>query len=152
MSHPANTKLSLSSEGVLLIKRFESLRHAWYVCPAGKLTIGYGHVKRPVDVFTAPISTAFAEALLRQDLAEFESAVYEEVMVPLSQGQFDALVSLAFNIGNQNFKTSTLLKKLNAGDKNTAAEQFLKWVYARKIRLSGLVARRTAERQLFLLG
>lgn len=152
MSHPANRSLYISDVGLSLIKRFESLRLKWYLCPAGKPTIGYGHVKLPYDKFIAPITSDFANCLLRQDVAKFERGVLTAVTRHLSQAQFDALVCLAFNIGLANFKASTLLKKLNAGDELGAADQFLQWVYANKVKLNGLVTRRKAERLLFLEG
>ena len=87
---------------------------------------------------------------LRQDVAESERAVNQHVHVPLTQHQFDALVSFVFNLGAGNFRTSTLLKKLNARDYDGAAQEFGRWVQAGGKTLPGLVRRREAESALFL--
>ncbi|MDD2725196.1 MAG: lysozyme [Methylovulum sp.] len=152
-----NRDLSVSPRGLELIKGFERFVNNWYLCPAGKNTIGFGHVKQAADNFRAPISLDFANALLRQDAGRFEGVVRRLVKVGLSQNQFDALVSLVYNIGEANFASSTLLKKLNAGDLPGAANEILRWTYATvpgkgKIILNGLVARRKAENRLFLEG
>jgi lysozyme len=152
MSHPANRALVISDHGLTLIKRFESYCPDWYYCPAGKKTVGYGHVILKSDRFALPMSMEFATSLLKKDVVQFEDAIKKAVTRPLSQQQFDALVSLVFNIGAANFNGSTLLKRLNIGYDNSAAAEFLKWVYANKIKLPGLVKRRTAERWLFLYG
>ena len=84
------------------------------------------------------------------DLKKFESAVNNAVTVPLNQNQFDALVSLTYNIGPSAFSKSTLVKKLNAGDIRGAAEQFDVWVNAGGKRMQGLVNRRAKENEVFL--
>lgn len=155
MTH-LNRNLTISPNGLDLIKGYEAFKNAWYVCPAGKDTIGFGHVKRTQDKFKTPISIDFATALLRQDISRFELIIKDAVTVPLTQNQWDALVSLVFNIGGMNFEKSTLLKKLNANDTAGAANEFLRWIYVstpkgKKI-LNGLVARRKAEHRLFLEG
>ena len=90
-----------------------------------------------------------AEELLRDDVKRFEGQVLRLVKVPLTQGQFDALVSFTYNLGAGNLSNSTLLRLLNVGDYSGAAAQFDRWVYASGKRLSGLVKRRAAERALF---
>ena len=155
--NPNNRNLSTSDEGLSLIQQFESFVGTWYSCPAGKMTIGFGHVQQPVDHhIVPPISPDFAYALLRQDVVRFENAIKKAVTVPLSQAQFDALVSLVFNIGESNFACSTLLTKLNADNPRAAAVQFSVWIYAtvhgKKKILGGLVTRRKAEQTLFLQG
>jgi len=87
---------------------------------------------------------------MRHDLIEFEHTVNSSVKAPLNQNQFDALVSLAYNIGSSAFKSSTLVKKLNAGDYKGAADQFNVWVNAGGKRMQGLVSRRDREKLLFL--
>jgi lysozyme len=87
---------------------------------------------------------------MQHDLKIFERAVNGAVKVPLTQNQFDALVSLSYNIGVGAFKKSTLLKKLNSGDYKGAANQFDVWVNAGGKRLAGLVRRRAIEKKLFL--
>ncbi len=87
---------------------------------------------------------------LAQDLKKFESAVNTAVKVPINQNQFDALVSLTYNIGIGAFKDSTLLKKLNVKDYKGAAEQFPRWNRGGGRVLNGLVKRRKIEMELFL--
>ena len=91
-----------------------------------------------------------AKSYFAHDLKSFEKTVNDSVKVPLSQNQFDALVSLTYNIGSTAFKNSTLLKKLNAKDFTGAADQFLRWNKGGGKVLKGLVRRREAERALFL--
>jgi len=134
--------------GINIIKEFEGLRLQAYKCPADRWTIGYGHTAgvSANDVITE----AQAISLLCQDVAESERAVNHYVHVPLTQNQFDALVSFVFNLGVGNFRTSTLLKKLNAGDNDGAAQEFGRWIHAGGKALPGLVRRREVERALFL--
>lgn len=132
-----------------LIRAFEGLRIAAYVCPGGIVTIGYGHTGDDV-MEGQTIDVDRAEELLALDVLRFETAVNELVMVPMTQGMMDALISFAFNLGVQALKGSTLLKKLNADDKEGAANEFLKWNKARGKVLGGLVRRRMAEREIFL--
>lgn len=141
--------MKTSLAGLRLIKKFEGLRLKAYICPAGVLTIGYGstgaHVK-PEMVITA----AEAEALLIKDLARFENAINRLVKVPLNQNQFDALASFIFNIGIGAFEKSTLLRILNTGNYNAAADQFGRWTRGGGVVLEGLVKRRKEEKNLFL--
>lgn len=132
-----------------------------YKCPTGHWTIGWGHAGDDVRP-GKPITVEEAEALLRADVAQFERDVNALLKVEASQGQFDALVCFAFNVGSdidddtlaEGLGDSTLLRKLNAGDVAAAAGEFEKWVNGmvagRRIRLPGLVRRRAAERRLFL--
>ena len=119
-----------------------------YKCPAGKLTIGYGHTSgvKENDIITLEE----AEQLFQKDLVIFENSINRLVLVALTQNQYDSLVSFVFNIGEGKFKKSTLLRKLNAKDYIGAAEEFPKWVYSKGKKLNGLVARRDAEKALFL--
>ncbi len=139
--------LGLSQNGLNLIKGFEGLRLSAYQDSAGVWTIGYGHTGgvRPGQ----RISQAQAEQYLRSDVRWAEQAVRDNVKVPLSQNQFDALVSFTFNVGAGALKDSTLLKKLNAGDYAGAQAEFGRWVNAGGQRLEGLVRRRAEEAQLF---
>jgi lysozyme len=134
--------------GLNLITKYEGLRLQAYKCSADILTIGYGHTAgvSANDVITEEDALFF----LRQDVAETERAVSQYVHVLLTQNQFDALVSFAFNVGVGNFRTSTLLKKLNAGDDDGAIREFGRWIHAGGKTLPGLVRRREAERALFL--
>lgn len=136
-----------------LIRRFEGFRSKPYRCPAGVPTIGYGSTRyadgRPVKLTDAPITEAQADDIMRQTLGEYENAVNRYVTVPLSQNEFDALVDFAYNAGAKNLLNSTLLRKLNAGDRKGAAREFGRWVHASGEVLPGLVKRRMAERALF---
>lgn len=144
---PESSKLTISDAGIAHIKRWEGCRTNAYLCPAKVWTIGYGHTKTAKPGMM--ISHLEAENLLRQDLERFEDAVRDYVRVPLTQGQYDALVSFAFNVGIGAFQKSTLLKLLNKGQYNTAALQFSQWVYAGKRKLEGLVNRRNEEYRMF---
>lgn len=136
--------------GLSLVKSFEGLRLTKYQDVVGKWTIGYGHLILPSESFPAPITESQAEALLRKDLSISEAGVSNLVKVPINQNQFDALVSFTFNLGVGNLQNSTLLKKLNAGDKQGAADEFLRWNKAGGKEVAGLTRRRAAERSLFL--
>lgn len=136
-----------SQKGIDLIKNFEGCRLKAYKCPAGIWTIGYGHTAGVKQ--GQVITPAQAEEFLKQDLKRFETSVRSLVTVAITQNQFDALVSFCYNLGATALKTSTLLKKLNAGDYNSAAEEFDRWVYANGNKLLGLVRRRAAEKELF---
>jgi lysozyme len=135
--------------GLSLIKSFEGCELTAYKCPAGVLTIGYGHTG--ADVKPGQVITAHrAEELLQGDLARFERAVEASLKVSVTPNQFAALVSLAYNIGGAALAKSTLIKRLNAGKTQEAADQFLAWNKAGGKVLKGLARRREAERALFL--
>jgi lysozyme len=147
---PAGMEVTMRTgiNGLTLIKQFEGLRLQAYKCPADRWTIGYGHT---ADVSANDaITEEDALFFLRQDVAESERAVNQYVHVPLTQNQFDALVSFVFNLGIGSFRNSTLLKKLNAGDDDGAAQEFGRWIHAGGKTSPGLVRRREAERALFL--
>lgn len=139
----------ISEKGLALIKQFESLRLATYKDSVGIPTIGWGHTGPEVKM-GQKITQEEAVRLLRADVARFEKAVGRVVRVVLNQNQFDALVSFSFNVGAQALEDSTLLKKLNAGDVQGAADQFPRWNKAGGEVLAGLTRRRAAERSLFL--
>lgn len=138
--------------GLDLVKKYEGYRATAYVCPAGKLTIGYGHVILDHESYykTANISESEAHALLLTDMADAERAVEKLIKVELSDNQFAALCSFTFNLGSGNLKASTLRKLLNKGHYQSVPEQLNRWVYTGKIKLSGLVKRRAEEGLLFL--
>jgi len=138
-----------SADCVELVKRFEGFRSTPYLCPAGRPTIGYGHTSG-VTLATPEITEHEGGQMLARDLASFGHGVCSLVAVPISQGQFDALVSFAFNLGLAALQSSTLLRKLNAGELAGAADEFMRWVHANGKELPGLVRRRAAERSLFL--
>jgi lysozyme len=140
--------MKISQSGIDLIKRFEGCKLKSYLCPAGVWTIGYGHTANVRK--NQIITSEQASAMLMSDLLQFERAVNAMVAVPLKQGQFDALVSFAFNLGSGALAGSTLLRKLNSGDYKGAADEFLRWNKAGGKVLEGLSVRRRAERALFL--
>lgn len=131
-----------------VIKHFEGLRLKAYKCPANVWTIGYGHTKTAKQGLI--ITESKADELLAMDLEDAERAVQKYVKVDINQNQFDALVSFVFNLGTGNFRSSTLLKKLNQEDYSDAASEFLRWNKAGGKLLTGLVRRRKAESNLFI--
>lgn len=139
--------MSLSSVGLDLIKSHEGLRTSAYQDPVGVWTIGYGHTgtAKPGQ----KITEAQAGQLLRGDVGWAENAVRKNVKVPLTQGQFDSLVSFTFNLGAGALGKSDLVKKLNAGDYAGAQAEFGKYVHAGGRVLPGLVRRRGDEAQMF---
>lgn len=141
--------MNISQKGIDLIKKFEGCRLTAYKCPSNVLTIGYGHTGSDVYV-GKKITQKEAEYLLKNDIIVHCNNVNKLVKVPLTQNQFDALVSFEFNIGYGQFSKSTLLKLLNEKKYKESAEQFERWVYSNGKVLQGLVKRRTEEKNLFL--
>lgn len=146
---PAGVAYPLGARGLALVKAFEGLRLTAYRCPAGVWTVGYGSTGPHVAPDTT-VSAAEAEALLLLDLQRFQSAVARLVRAPLTEGQYDAVVSFTFNLGEGALQASTLRAMLNRGEYAGAADQFGRWVLAGGVKLPGLVRRRAAERALFL--
>lgn len=157
------SKMQTSDDGIALIKAFikafEGCELKTYTCAAGKYTIGFGHTDGVKPGMS--ISMQQAEQFLRGDLRSVERDI-DRLNLNLTQCQFDALVSFAFNLGFGNLKTSTLLKKLKAGDTIGAMRQFTAWIYVthsvklndgRKVMirepLRGLCARRMSEQAMF---
>lgn len=141
--------MEISQNGIDLIKSFEGFSPTVYLCPAGYPTIGYGHRIMKNESFTL-MSKKTGEDILKKDLDFFESVVNRYVEVNLTQNQFDALVSFAFNVGMGNFFRSTLRRFLNKEQYEKAAKEFDKWVYSQGKVLLGLAKRRKAEKELFL--
>jgi len=139
--------MKISIEGIALIKKFEGCRLESYKCAAGVLTIGYGSTKLVEMGMT--ITQEGAEELLLKDIAEFEEFVLEASEMPLSQHQFDALVSWTFNLGGANLNASTMLKVLNKGEYEDVPAQIKRWNKAGGKVLEGLIRRRKAEALLF---
>ncbi len=149
----ATDEMHISPFGVDLICSFEGKRLTAYDDGVGVWTIGFGTTVYPNGIKVKKGDTcteAQAKAYMAHDLKKFASAVNNAVTVPLNQNQFDALVSLAYNIGTGAFSKSTLVKKLNANDYRSAADQFDVWVNAGGKRMQGLVNRRAKEKALFL--
>ena len=141
--------MEISQKGIDLIKRFEGCRLTSYKCPAGILTVGYGHTGSDVHAGMT-ITQNEADNLLKMDLIVHVNNVNKLVKVPLNQNQFDALVSFEYNVGYGALANSTLLRLLNSGDYKGAGGQFGRWVYAGGKILQGLVNRRKAETLLFI--
>lgn len=153
--------MRVSAEGLAFIKSAEGLerrlpggRIGPYLCPAGVPTIGYGTTEYPngrrVTLDDEPISRSDAETFLRHDVDEFSDQVFDLLRRQPTQSQFDALVSLAYNIGITAFGRSTVLSRYNRGDIQGAAAAFMMWVRVGNQRNAGLVRRRTNEAQMFL--
>lgn len=141
--------MKLNKAGRDLIKRFEGCKLKAYYDAVGVLTIGYGHTGPDVRV-GQQITQQEAEDLLNADLDKFVKGVEKLVTRTLTDNQFSALVSLAYNIGLGNLKKSTLLKNLNAGNVAAVTVSWVKWNKAGGKVLKGLTARRGAEIELFL--
>ena len=141
--------MNISQNGIELIKKYEGCRLEAYKCPAGILTIGYGHTGSEVHL-GQKITQEQAEKYLKQDITIHSNNVSRLVKAPLNQNQFDALVSFEYNVGYGNFASSTMLKLLNQKKYTEVAAQFGRWVYANKKILQGLVKRRAAEKELFV--
>ncbi len=144
----------INKAGMDLVKHFEGFYANAYTCPAGVWTIGYGHTKGVKKGDTVTLDQA--EQLLEEDLAGAGTAVERLVKVPLKDNQYAALVSFVFNLGAGSLGSSTLLKKLNAGNYDDVPAEMAKWVKAtdpktkEKRTLAGLVRRRAAEGELWL--
>ena len=146
-------EMLLSNLGIDLICDFEGKRLVAYDDGVGIWTIGFGTTVYPNGIRVKKGDTcteAQAKAYMQNDLKKFEYAVNDAVNIPLNQNQYDALVSLTYNIGAAAFSKSTLVKKLNAGDIRGAADQFDVWINAGGKRMQGLVNRRAKEKTLFL--
>ena len=136
-----------------LIKQFEGCILKAYYCPAGRLTLGWGHTKNieKGDVITQDE----ADDLLNHDVEMIANQINILVRIKLNNNQLGALVSFAYNVGITALRNSTLLQKLNNGDVVGAGSEFLKWnkatVNGKKVVLAGLTKRRAAERALFLM-
>lgn len=140
--------MKINKEGLSIIKQCEGCRLKAYLCPSLIPTIGYGYTTGVK--LSDTITQADADRYLLQDLKRFEQAVSALVKVPINENQFSALVSFTFNVGVGNFKSSTLLKKLNLRDYKGCSNEFDRWVYgSNKKPLEGLKKRRKLERELF---
>lgn len=140
-----------------LVKDREGLKLEAYICPAGKPTIGYGHTKG-VKLGTR-ITKEQADQMLTVDLERFKAQASRYIKVPVTKGQFIALMDFVYNLGVGSLRESTLLKLLNQGDYLGASEQFQRWVWVTttnkegqtvKERMKGLIERRALEKKYFL--
>ena len=149
--------MELSAKGQQFIANWEGTKrnaeglHIPYKCPAGKWTLGYGEVitGAQVEQFKAGITDEYAALRFKNKLKPFVDAMNKAVKVPVSQNQFDMLVSIAYNNGSAAITGSTLMRLLNKKDYKGAGEQFLKWCHIGKDVCDGLLRRRKAERLIF---
>jgi lysozyme len=156
--------MKVSQKCIDNIKKDEGVRQRPYQCPALLWTVGVGHVIDPNHAkvplaqrkalpipagWDRVVSMEEIDEILRKDLARFEQGVSRLITAPLTQGQFDALVSFSFNVGLGNLQNSTLRMKVNREEFEAAAEQFLVWTKAGGKVLPGLVKRRTHEKEMF---
>lgn len=143
--------MKTSQKGIDLIKKYEGYQPTVYICPAGKETIGYGHVVKTGESFRA-ITQKDAEDILKDDLVIAEKSVMNLIKAPLQQEHFDALVSFTFNLGAGNLEKSTLRSKINRLEYEAAPAEFNKWCFVGSKKLAGLILRRKEEADLFQLG
>ena len=146
--------MKIDKIGIDLIKKFEGCSLKPYRCPAGIPTIGFGstyHIDgSKVRMTDKPISEKEAEELLKDTLVQFEEGVSKMVTSKITQNQFNALVSFAYNLGLGSLRGSTLLKKVNINPNDpTIKNEFLKWVFTGKKQLKGLILRRTEESNIY---
>ena len=139
--------MQVSYKGIALIKEFESCKLTAYKDSVGVWTIGYGHTRSARQGMV--ITQDQADELLALDVTTHATGVYKALQVKLEQHQFDAVVSLAFNVGVNAVRNSTLLKMINRGDDKLAAAQFDRWNKAGGKVLAGLTRRRAAERRMY---
>ena len=143
----------ISEKGYVIIRQFEGLRLKAYLDGGGVWTIGYGTIKYPNGQSVKSGDTCTesqAEAWLKSDCKWVDACLDKYVIVKVTQNQFDALASFVYNIGESQFRTSTLLKMLNAGSFALAASNFDRWIYDNGKVEKGLVNRRAMEKKLFL--
>jgi lysozyme len=144
------TMLSPSQAAIDLIKRSEGLRFEVYEDVAGIRTAGHGHVLQPAEAWMAHVTLAIAEHWLACDVQAAGHAVNTFCTYQLTQNEFDALVDWTFNLGAERLRDSTLLKLINSGKMEEAADELLRWSFAGGRQYEGLLERRRAERALFL--
>jgi GH24 family phage-related lysozyme (muramidase) len=147
--------VKVNEQGLALIRKFEGLRTGAYRDAAGVWTIGYGHTScaGPPRVGRGmKITRTEAASILARDVAGFAEGVASHVRVPLSDGQFSALVSFAYNVGLENFRKSSVLRAVNDGDCSAVPRRLSLWVKAGGKVLPGLINRRAAEGALFMRG
>ena len=146
--------MKLNQEGINLILSFEGFESQPYICAGGKATIGYGTTVYPngvkVTMQDPPITKATAKKLFEATIIPYENAVAQLVKYPITENQAAALISFTYNVGIANFKSSTLLKRVNANTNDPAIRtEFSKWIKAKGKILNGLIKRRKAESDLY---
>lgn len=145
-----NPDMNISTKGKLFIKKFEKLELKAYQDQGGVWTIGWGTTK---GVYAGMvIDEVTAERWFQEELNEIVPKIRKLIQVPVSQGQFDALVSFTYNCGLEAFRVSTLRRVLNNREYDKVPQQFLRWVFVKGKKSNGLVNRRTAESIMFIAG
>lgn len=139
--------MKVSQDCIQLVKYFEGFEDTAYLCPANVWTIGYGRTRNVKE--GDKITEVQAERDLLEELEEFKHQVLDSVKVELKQNELDALTSWTYNLGVGNLKSSTLLKKLNAGNKDEVPAEIVRWNKANGKVLAGLTKRREAEAELW---
>jgi len=145
--------MKTSSQGRAAITQREGNKLTAYKDGGGVWTIGVGHTTAagsPTVTAGLRITAEQSDEILSRDLAKFEKVVEDAITAPMKQNEFDAFISLAFNIGGSAFAKSTVARKFNAGDKIGTANAFLLWNKDNGKVIKGLVTRREAERKQFL--
>ena len=149
--------MQLSTNGLDKLKTLEGLKLVPYRDSGGRLTVGYGHLIRLLDAITpsTTIDEDRATSLLVEDVSYTEMSVGKIVTSTVNQNQFDAMVLFAYNVGVNNFASSTLLKMVNLSQFDTAADEFMRWdkIHTSNgmyVEVAGLVNRRQAEKDLFM--
>lgn len=154
----ASDPARMSDQGIALLKRFEGLRLRRYQDVAGVWTIGYGHAYGPGEQVPDEITEAEAERLLREDIAWAETIIKDQVRVPLTTNQRDALTSWAFNVGPAAVRRSDLVKRLNRGEYEAVPYELSRWNKASRVNaegkkeyfeVGGLTRRRRIEGELW---
>lgn len=143
----------ISDFGYSIIREFEGFREKAYKDTGGVWTIGYGTIKYPNGMPVKQGDTCTqsqAESWLKNDCKWVDACLDKYVKITVNQNQFDALASFVYNIGESQFRSSTLLEKLNTGDFSAAATNFDRWVYDNGKKIKGLINRREKEKALFL--
>lgn len=138
----------ITTDGLNMIVRFEGFSPTPYLCSGGYWTQGYGRAYG-ISRDSPPIDEDTALEWLREDIAAAERSVAKMIKVPLTAGQFNALVSFVYNLGPGRLQASTLRKKVNAGLHEEAPDEFRKWVFAGGRRSRGLIRRRNAEANMY---
>jgi lysozyme len=146
---PCYKTCRVDSRGYTLIRNFEGYSPFIYKDSIGIPTIGFGHAVKPGETIEQPLMGDNAQQLLEQDVASTEKSVNKLLKVPQLPTQFDALASFTYNLGSGTLQKSTLLKKVNSNNFASVPPQFLRYVYAGKEPLAGLVNRRKQEANLY---
>lgn len=141
----------ITQRGLDFIKSHEAFSEYSYYCSAGKKTIGYGHVILDSEQIDEPLSEEDGGLILAKDVGSAERCVLRNTNVPLTDGQFDALVSMTFNAGNAAYQRSQIRMRVNREDFEDAAEWFPRsFITAKGKIVHGLILRRLDEREMFI--